>query len=55
VAALLASVALTGLAAGHGGIYPTLALPGPVSRIVLAPALAAAFFVFVRRPRWGRG
>lgn len=55
LAALMASVGLLGLAAGHGGIFPTVALPGPLSRLVLTPALVAAFFVFARRPGWGTG
>jgi hypothetical protein len=53
IAALAAAVALTGLAPGHAGIFPGLALPGALSRLVLVPALIAAFFVFVRRPQGG--
>lgn len=55
LAALLATVALTGLAPGRGGAYSVLALPASASRHLLAPALVAAFFFFVRRPGWGTG
>jgi hypothetical protein len=52
-AALAAQVAITGLAAGHGGAYPALALPATASRQLLVPALLVLFFAFVRRPSWG--
>lgn len=55
IAALLATVALTGLAPGGGGAYTVLSLPASASRHLLAPAVVAAFFVFVRHPRWGTG
>lgn len=49
-AALLAQVAVTGLAPGHGGAYPALALPATASRQLLVPALVALFFAAVRAP-----
>src|SRR5439155_10648669 len=52
---LLASVALFALAAGQGGSFATLALPGTLARQVLVPAAIAAFFAFVRRPSWSLG
>jgi hypothetical protein len=55
IAALLAAVALTGLAPGKGGAYPALSLPATSSRHLLVPAMVAAFFVFVRKPGWGAG
>ena len=50
-AALLAQVAITGLAAGGGGAYTALALPGTASRQLLVPAAIALFFVCLRAPR----
>jgi hypothetical protein len=55
VAALLAAVALTGLAPGRGGAYTALSLPATSSRHLLVPAVVAAFFVFVSRPAWPAG
>lgn len=50
-AALLGQVAITGLAAGGGGAYTALALPGTASRQLLVPAAIALFFVCLRDPR----
>lgn len=50
-AALLAQVTITGLAAGSGGSYTALALPGTASRQLLVPAALALFFVCLRDPR----
>ena len=50
-AALLAQVAITGLAAGGGGQYASLALPGTAARQLLVPAALALFFVCLRDPR----
>lgn len=55
LAVLFATVALTGLAPGSGGAYPVLALPASASRHLLAPALVAAHFVFIRHPGWRTG
>lgn len=55
IAALLAAVALTGLAPGSGGAYTALSLPATSSRHLLVPATVAAFFVFVRKPGWAPG
>ena len=55
LAALLATVALGGLARGSGGAYPLLSLPASASFHLLVPAVVAAFFLFVRRPRVGAG
>ena len=52
VAALLAQVALIGLAPGGGGAYASLELPGTTARQLLVPAVIALFFEFVRRPSW---
>src|SRR5262249_33758244 len=43
LAALLAQVALIGLAAGHGGSYTALALPATASRQLIVPAVIALF------------
>lgn len=51
-AALAGQVAISALAAGHGGSFTSLALPGTASRQLLVPAAIALFFLFVRRPRW---
>jgi hypothetical protein len=48
----LAQFALLGLAAGHGGAYPSLALPTTASRLLLVPALLALVFAYVREPSW---
>ena len=53
--ALLATVALTGLAPGDGGAYPILSLPASAARHLLVPALVATFFLYVRVPGWGAG
>jgi hypothetical protein len=50
-AALLAQVAITGLAAGGGGQYTSLALPGTAARQLLVPAALALFFVCLQDPR----
>jgi hypothetical protein len=50
LAAMLAQVALIGLAAGHGGSYTALALPATASRQLLVPAVVALFFRFVVEP-----
>ena len=50
-AALLAQVAITGLAAGGGGAYTSLALPGTAARQLLVPAALALFFFCLRDPR----
>jgi len=55
IAALLATVALTGLAPGSGGAYPALSLPATSSRHLLVPALVAAFFAFAAKPGWPAG
>jgi hypothetical protein len=41
---------LTGVAAGHGGSFTSLALPATASRQLLVPALLVLFFAHVRRP-----
>lgn len=53
VAVLCGQVALYGLAAGHGGSFVPLANPGNATRLILAPALVALFFVALadRGPR----
>jgi hypothetical protein len=52
VAALLGQVAITGLAAGHGGSFVSLALPGTAARQLLVPAAIALFFLALRERRW---
>jgi hypothetical protein len=52
VAVVIAQVALTGVAAGHGGSFTSLALPATASRQLLVPALLALFFTHVRTPSW---
>jgi hypothetical protein len=52
VAVVIAQVALTGVAAGHGGSFTALALPATASRQLLVPALLALFFTHVRAPSW---
>ncbi len=48
--AVLAQVALTGLAPGSGGAYAIVALPASTSRHLLAPAVVAAFFSYAAKP-----
>ena len=50
IAVVVAQVSLTGLAAGHGGSFTSLALPATASRQLLVPALLALFFAQVREP-----
>ena len=52
LAALLGQLAITGLAAGHGGQYASLALPGTAARQLLVPAAIALFFLALREPGW---
>jgi hypothetical protein len=52
VAVVIAQVALTALAPGHGGSYTDLALPATASRQLLVPALLALYFAYVRTPSW---
>jgi hypothetical protein len=49
-ATMVASVALFGLAGGHGGSYVHLALPATAARQLLVPVVIALFFWFVRHP-----
>ena len=51
-AVLLAQVGMIALAAGGGGAYTSLELPGTTSRQLLVPAAIALFFRFVREPSW---
>src|SRR5438045_1434592 len=53
VAVVIAQISLTGIAAGHGGAFTSLALPATVSRQLLVPGLLALFFAHVRRPSQG--
>jgi hypothetical protein len=48
---LAASLALFCFAAGHGGSYATLALPGTASRQLFVPAALALFFCYVESRR----
>ena len=48
---LAASLALFCFAAGHGGSYATLALPGTASRQLLVPAAFALFFLWLASRR----
>ena len=50
VAVVIAEVSLTGIAAGHGGSFTSLALPATAARQLLVPALLALFFAHVRNP-----
>jgi hypothetical protein len=50
IAVVIAQVSLTGLAAGHGGSFTSLALPATAARQLLVPALLALFFAQVREP-----
>lgn len=52
VAVVVAQVALTALAPGHGGSYTDLALPATASRQLVVPALLALYFAYVRSPSW---
>jgi hypothetical protein len=52
LATVVAQFALFGLAAGHGGLYPSLALPATASRALIVPALLALLFAYVRHPSW---
>jgi hypothetical protein len=49
-AVVIAQVAMTGIAAGHGGSFTSLALPATAARQLLVPALLALFFAYVREP-----
>ncbi|TML52218.1 MAG: hypothetical protein E6G21_05780, partial [Actinobacteria bacterium] len=53
VAVVIAQLSLTGIAAGHGGSFTSLALPATAARQLLVPALLALFFTHVRRPSHG--
>ena len=55
IAALLAQVALTGLAPGDGGAYTLLSLPATAARHLLVPAVVATFFLYVTKPGWAAG
>ena len=50
---MIAQLSLTGIAAGHGGSFTSLALPATAARQLLVPALLALFFTHVRRPSHG--
>jgi hypothetical protein len=50
IAVVIAQVSLTGIAAGHGGSFTSLALPATASRQLLVPGLLALFFAHVREP-----
>ena len=52
LATVLAQFALLGLAAGRGGLFPSLALPATASRVLIVPALLALVFAYVRAPSW---
>ncbi|MFN2468634.1 MAG: hypothetical protein ABR521_10960 [Gaiellaceae bacterium] len=52
ISVLLAQVAITGLAAGHGGAYVSLALPATASRQLLVPAVVALVFAYVADREW---
>jgi hypothetical protein len=54
-AVLLAQVGMIALAAGGGGAYTSLELPGTTARQLLVPAATALFFGFVREPSWRVG
>ncbi|MDQ2984985.1 MAG: hypothetical protein M3R70_13845 [Actinomycetota bacterium] len=54
VGTVLAQVALTGLADGHGGGYRSLALPPTSARQLLLPAVLALFFAHCRDPSGGK-
>ena len=50
IAVVVAQATLTGIAAGHGGSFTSLALPATASRQLLVPGLLALFFAHVREP-----
>ncbi len=52
VAVVLAQVALTALAPGHGGAYTALALPATAARQLLVPAALALALGAVAKPSW---
>ena len=52
LAVLVATVAGTALAPGHGGAFAVLAQPGTVDRYMLVPAALTVFFTAVRKPTW---
>ncbi len=52
IAVVIAQVALSALAPGHGGSYTSLALPATASRQLVVPALLALYFAYVRAPSW---
>jgi hypothetical protein len=52
VAVLIATVAGSALAPGHGGSFAVLGQPGTVDRYVLVPAVLTVFFLTVREPTW---
>jgi hypothetical protein len=51
-AVVIGQVTLTGVAAGHGGSFTSLALPATAARQLLVPALLALLFTHVRMPSW---
>jgi hypothetical protein len=51
VAALVAQVALIGMAGGHTGVFRSLALPGTAARQLMVPAILALVFTFMRDRR----
>jgi hypothetical protein len=52
IAVVVAQLALSVLAPGHGGSYTSLALPATASRQLVVPALLALYFAYVRAPSW---
>ena len=52
VATMLAVVAMIALAAGGGGSFTSLELPGTTARQLFVPAVIALFFMLVRKPSW---
>jgi hypothetical protein len=50
IAVVVAQVTMTGVAAGHGGSFTSLALPATTARQLLVPGLLALFFAQVRQP-----
>ena len=51
---VVATVASTAFAPGHGGSFALLAQPGTVDRLVLVPAALTVFFLAVRETSWPR-
>ena len=49
-AVLAAQLALSSLAAGHGGAFTTLAMPATASKLLVVPAVLALVFEYVRAP-----